>query len=176
MEYREDFITFTRGGFVEHAASRPEFCALQYYEVTVLKDLDNQRHHVPNGAIAQITVYEEPYVNYIVEAPLANPNDCEAATKVVGEMIERVQREYERYLVYHERPRAVMCDDAAIIRLPVAIFPNQDWLVNEEIPAAIRESLGRNEIEMREGRNVRVFTDLTRMPEYRHCHGEEVVE
>jgi moderate conductance mechanosensitive channel len=140
--------------------------------VTVLKDLDNQRHYVPNGSITLVTVYEEPFVNHIVEVPLADPGDCEKATAAVGAMIRRVQREYQRYLVYHEEPRAVMCDSAAIVRLPVAIFPTQDWLVNEEIPAAIRDALTQEEIAMREGRDVRVFMDLTRMPEYRTLNGE----
>lgn len=144
--------------------------------VTVLKDLDNQRHYVPNGSIALVTVYEEPFVNYVVEVPLADPADCEKATAAIAEMIHRVQREYERYLVYHDEPRAVMCDGAAIVRLPVAIFPTQEWLVNEEIPAAIGDTLNQKEISMREGRNVRMFTDLSRMPEYRVDNGEGVVE
>lgn len=143
--------------------------------VTVLKDLDNQRHYIPNGSIAQITVYEEPFVNYVVETPLANEEDCERAAEMLAQMTGRLQREYDRYLVYHDRPQAIMCEGAAIIRLPVAIFPTQDWLVNEEIPAAIRDTLTQAEIPLREGRDVRVFSDLSRMPEYRHLHEEEEV-
>lgn len=39
VEFKDDFITFTEGGFVEHARTRPAFCALQYYEVTMLRSL-----------------------------------------------------------------------------------------------------------------------------------------
>jgi small conductance mechanosensitive channel len=139
--------------------------------VTVLKDLDNQRHYLPNGGISQVTVYEEPFVNQVVEVPLADAGQCDDANRVVGETIDRMSREYERYLVYHEPPVSVMCDDGALVRLPVAIFPTQDWLVNEEIPASIKDALAGEEIALREGRSIRVYLDLTRMPEYRYADG-----
>ena len=58
------------------------------------------------------------------------------------------------------------------MRLPVAIFPTQDWLVNEEIPASIREALAAAGIPLREGRAIRVYMDLSRMPEYRYADDE----
>ncbi len=145
--------------------------------VTVLKDLDNQRHYLPNGGIAQVTVYEEPFVNHIVETPLANADDCERANRIIDDLIDRLQSEYEHYLVYHQAPHSVMCDDGALIRLPVAIFPTQDWLVNDEIPTSIKDALTTEEIPLREGRNIRVYMDLERMPEYRYSDesGGEVV-
>lgn len=39
VEYRETFITFSRGGFVQGAQSRPPFCARQYYDVGALRQL-----------------------------------------------------------------------------------------------------------------------------------------
>lgn len=141
--------------------------------VTVLRDLDNQRHFIPNGVIAQVTVFDEPFVNHIVEVPLDSPDDCESAVVALREMIRRMKREYERYLVYYTQPHAVMCNGASIVRLPVAIFPTQDWLVNEEIPAAVRDTLAQAEIPLREGRDVRVFMDLSRMPEYHHADEDD---
>jgi moderate conductance mechanosensitive channel len=144
--------------------------------VTVLKDLDNQRHFIPNGSIAQVTVYEEPFVNHVVEVPLADAQQCDGARELVAETIGRLQQEYQHYLVYHEPPVTIMCDDGGLIRVSVAIFPTQDWLVNEEIPASLTDALTAAEIPLREGRTVRVYLDLSRMPEYRHADGEgEVV-
>lgn len=140
--------------------------------VTVLKDLDNQRHYIPNGSISLVTVYEEPFTNHVVEVPLASPEDCEAANRVIDERIERVQRQYARYLVYHEAPESIMCDDGALVRVPVAIFPTQDWLVNDEIPASLKDALSEAGIAMPEGRDIRVYMDLSRMPEYRYSDGE----
>ncbi|MFW5866504.1 MAG: mechanosensitive ion channel family protein [Armatimonadota bacterium] len=138
--------------------------------VTVLKDLDNQRHFMPNGTIMQVTVYEEPFVNKLIEVPLANAEQCDAGNRVVAETISRLQEEYNRYLVYHEPPTSLMCDSAgALIRVPVATFPTQDWFATEEIPASLTDALAAAEIPLREGRTIRVYLDLSRMPEYHHA-------
>ncbi len=143
--------------------------------VTVLKDLDNQRHFLPNGSISQVTVYEEPFVNYIVEVPLERADDEHRAVDELAKIAKCLEREYERYLVYASRPEAVVADGCAVARLPVAVFPTQEWLVNEEIPAAIKDSFADAEIPIREGRSPRVYMDLTRMPEYRYTEeGGEV--
>ncbi len=136
--------------------------------VTVLKDLDNQRYFLPNGTIATVTVYEEPFVNYVVEVPLAGADDSERAVEVIAKIAEVLLREYEHYFVHHGEPRAVAADDTPLVRLPIAIFPTQDWLANEEIPASIKDALAAAEIPLREGRSIRIYMDLSRMPEYRY--------
>ncbi len=136
--------------------------------VTVLKDLDNQRHFIPNGTITAVTVYEEPFVNYIVEVPLASAEDSKRAVEAIATLAEAVRKEYERYLVYHEEPQPITVDDTAMVRLPVAIFPTQDWLANDEIPTSIKEAFAEAQIPIREGRNIRVYMDLSRMPEYHY--------
>ncbi|MGC9318935.1 MAG: mechanosensitive ion channel family protein [Armatimonadota bacterium] len=136
--------------------------------VTVLKDLDNQRHFLPNGSITQVTVYEEPFVNYVVEVPLASADDCERAVQELAKMARALKTEYERYLVHYDEPTSVIADGGAVVRLPVAVFPTQEWLVNEEIPTSINDTLAGAEIPLREGRSPRVYMDLTRMPQYRY--------
>ncbi len=139
--------------------------------VTVLKDLDNQRHYLPNGTISQVTVYEEPFVNHIVEVPLAGADDRDRAATALGQMLDALECEYEHYLVYHDQPQVAMADGGAVVRLPVAIFPTQEWLVNEEIPATIKDTLAQAEIPLREDRTIRSYMDLSRMPKYRHTDG-----
>jgi len=136
--------------------------------VTVLKDLDNQRHFVPNGTIAAVTVYEEPFVNYIVEVPLASTGDSARAVQAIAALARTMAAEYPRYLVHHGRPETAAADGTALVRLPVAVFPTQEWLANEEIPASIKDALAEAEIPLREGRDIRVYMDLARMPEYRY--------
>ncbi len=140
--------------------------------VTTLKDLDNQRHFIPNGIVTLVTVYEEPFINYVIEVPLADSGQCGPANDTIGQLIERLQEQYSRYLVHHEAPQSVLCDDGALVRLPVAVFPTQDWLANEEIPASIKDALAAEEIALREGRTIRVYMDLSRMPEYRYSDDE----
>jgi len=49
--------------------------------VTVLLDLDNQRHYLPNGGITTVTVYEEPFVNHVIEVPVATGTSMTWLTK-----------------------------------------------------------------------------------------------
>jgi len=142
--------------------------------VTVLRDLDNQRHYLPNGTIAAVTVYEEPFVNYVIEVPLADAEHGARAGQIITDVAAVLKRAYPRYLVYHGPAERAQADGGAAIRLPVAIFPTQEWLATEEIPAAIRDALAEAEIPLREGRAIRQYTDLSRMPEYRYS--EEVGE
>lgn len=136
--------------------------------VTVLRDLDNQRHYLPNGAIAVVTVYEQPFVNYIIETPLADSEHAARAAQIVTDLAAALKREYPRHLVYHGAIERARVDGHAVIRLPVAIFPTQEWLANEEIPAAIRDALVTAEIPLREGRAIRTYLDLTHMPQYHY--------
>lgn len=134
--------------------------------VTVLRDLDNQRHFLPNGTIAAVTVYAEPFVNYVIEVPVADAEHGARAGQVITDLAAVLRRQYSRHLVYHGAAESVRADGGAVVRLPVAIFPTQEWLANEEIPAAIRDALAEAEIPLREGRTIRTYVDLTRMPEY----------
>jgi len=134
---------------------------------TVLKDLDNQHHHIPNGTIAAVTVYEEPFVNFVVETPIADPGQSAAAVEVVDEIIRELRAEYEHYLVHASEAGSIQRDDGALIRVPVAIFPTQEWMANEEIPQRVREVFARREIALMEGRDIRAYVDLERMPEYK---------
>ncbi|MGD9496795.1 MAG: mechanosensitive ion channel family protein [Armatimonadota bacterium] len=142
--------------------------------VTVLKDLDNRRHFLPNGTISAITVYDEPFVNYIVELPLARREDADRAVEVIRERARVLAAQYRRYLVHHGVPHAAPADAAAVVRLPIAVLPTQEWLANDEIPASLKEALAEAEIALREGRVPRTYTDLSRMPEYRY--GDETDE
>ena len=142
---------------------------------TVLKDLNNQRHYIPNGTVALVTVYDDPFTNHVIEVPLADGAQCQEATRVIARVAEQMQQEYSRYIIYYEAPEPIRCDEDTRVRLPVAIFPSQEWLATDEIPATIKDALAAAEIPLREGRTIRAYTDLSRMPEYRYADGEEEV-
>jgi hypothetical protein len=136
--------------------------------VTVLKDLDNQRHYIPNGTVDMITVYEEPFVNFVIETPIADSGRTGDAMAAINQVAIQARAQYAHHLTYAEHANSVQGDGGALIRLPVAVFPTQEWVANEEIPQRIREALAASEVAMTEGRNIRTYADLSRMPEYRH--------
>ena len=134
--------------------------------VTVLLDLDNQRHYLPNGGISTVTVYEEPFVNHIIETPIADGANPEKLAAMIDQLVCELQEQYPHYLVYHGDAFVVASDDGPLVRISAAGFPTQDWIVTEELPMSIRELLRREGIALQEGRDVRTYMDLSRMPIY----------
>ncbi len=133
--------------------------------VTVLKDLDNQLHYIPNGTITIVTVYEEHFVNYIVEVPMGSAEDAEKASGVIQAVIDDMLEDFPRHLPLAGPAGAeVAPGGSACVRMPVAIFPTQDWLATEELPIRVKNALARAEILMPEGRTIRTYPDLSRMP------------
>ncbi len=133
--------------------------------VTVLKDLDNQLHYIPNGTITIVTVYEEHFVNYIVEVPMGSAEDAEKASGVIQAVIDDMLEDFPRHLPMAGPAEAeVAPGGSACVRMPVAIFPTQDWLATEELPIRVKNALARAEIVMPEGRTTRTYPDLSRMP------------
>jgi len=134
--------------------------------VTVLLDLDNQRHYLPNGGISTVTVYEEPFVNHIIETPIADGANADKLAAMIDQLAAELQEQYPHYLVYHGPAFVVPSDDGPLVRISAAGFPTQDWIVTEELPMSIRELLRRESIVLQEGRDVRTYMDLSRMPIY----------
>ncbi len=133
--------------------------------VTVLKDLDNQLHYIPNGTIAIVTVYEEHFVNYVVEVPMPSAEDAEKASGVIQAVIDDMLEDFPRHLPLAGPAGAeVASGGSACVRMPVAVFPTQDWLAAEELPIRVKNALARAEIVMPEGRTIRTYPDLSRMP------------
>lgn len=132
--------------------------------VTVLRDLDNQLHHIPNGTIATVTVYEEPYVNYIAEVPLASPQDAEQVRGALEELSAELRAEYPLHITGIE-PVQVDKDQRGITlaRLPLTVFPTQDWIATEHLVARIQLLLSELEIQLPTGLNVRVYPDIRKL-------------
>ena len=53
---------------------------------------------------------------------------------------------------------------SASVRVPLAVFPTQTWLVTEEFPARTKPALAAADITMPEGRTLHTFADLSEMP------------
>jgi small-conductance mechanosensitive channel len=133
--------------------------------VTVLKTPDNQYHYIPNGSIAAVTVYAEQHVSYIAEIPLAVAGDGAKAVEVVQQVVDDMLELYPAHL-----PKAgpaylqISSSSSASVRVPLAVFPTQTWLVTEEFPARTKPALAAADITMPEGRTLHTFADLSEMP------------
>ncbi len=133
--------------------------------VTVLKDLDNQLHYLPNGTISTITVYEEPFVNYLVEIPVASEDDANRVMEQMERVMEDMEDEFPQHLPLAGPVRVDTTESGQkVVRIPVGVFPTQDWLANDAVPARANQVLQELEITVPPGRQVRTYADLSRMP------------
>ncbi len=132
--------------------------------VTVLRDLDNQLHHIPNGTITKVTVYEEPYVNYVAEVALATPKDANKVRGAIEELSAELRAEYPLHITGIE-PVHIDQDQRGItlVRLPLTIFPTQDWIATEHLVARIQLLLAELSIEVPTGLPVRVYPDIRQL-------------
>ena len=141
--------------------------------VTILRDFDNQHHHIPNGTIGAVTVYEQPYVSFVVETPLADHQQAAPAAQAIRELAHELRAEYPHHLVHAGQLTTVEHDTGALVRLPLAVFPTQEWFCNEEVPQRINEALAARQIALPEGRKIRTYNDLSQMPEYKEKETED---
>ena len=132
---------------------------------TVLRDLDNQMHHIPNGSITACTVYEQHFVNYSLRVPIAKPEDAPRAAQLIQQMAETTKKQFPRYLLMVSPATADVADDGiSVVSLPFAVLPTQDWMADTELPNRAKVILASHEIAMPEGMAPQSISDLSNMP------------
>jgi len=132
------------------------------FRTTVLRDLDNQFHHIPNGSITAVTVYEEPYINYVLEIPLADAAEAERVRVGLDDLSAEMTEKYPLHIT--EMGPAVVDqsrDYPNLVRLPVAVFPTQDWIATEELATRAQIMLDEMDIAVAEKLKMRVYADIS---------------
>ncbi len=132
------------------------------FRTTVLRDLDNQFHHIPNGSITAVTVYEEPYINYVLEIPLADAAEAERVRAGLDDLSAEMTEKYPLHItevasavVDHSR------DYPNLVRLPVAVFPTQEWIAIEELATRAQIMLDEMGIAVAEKLKMRIYADIS---------------
>jgi small conductance mechanosensitive channel len=128
---------------------------------TILESPDARVHYIPNGAIVQVTVFEHPRVQYLIDVPLAEAADADRAAQVLAEMASELVEAFpirltEMSLVDSRETSG----ELGLVRLQASALPDQDWLMTEEIPARISSLLKKLEIAVPEGRTPRAFVSF----------------
>ncbi len=132
------------------------------FRTTVLRDLDNQFHHIPNGSITAVTVYEEPYINYVLEIPLADAAEAERVRAGLDNLSAEMTEKYPLHIT--DMGPAVVAqsrDYPNLVRLPLAVFPTQDWIATEELATRAQIMLDEMDIAVAEKLKMRVYADIS---------------
>jgi moderate conductance mechanosensitive channel len=152
------------GDYVELAGKfgRVEVVGLR---TTVLRTLDNQLHHVPNGAITTCTVYDRPAVAYTLRVPVQDPAQVERAAELLAGMIASAREQFPLVLLEVGECQAHRSEEGvSAVTVAVSVPPTQDWMAKEELPNRARVVLVASEIALPEGLAPGAALDLSRMP------------
>ena len=136
--------------------------------VTRLRDFQDKLYFVPNGTITMVTTYDEPSTGYVLQAPIEKADQAEEALEAVKALAVDVRSEYPELVEYVGEPEVVTGESGLTsVKVRLGIVPTQEWIVNTEIPARVKQLLTAREITMPEGRLAACYLDispLARMP------------
>ena len=130
--------------------------------VTRVRDIQDKLYFIPNGTITMVTTYDDPSVDYVIQVPIDDPAQAEAATAAVLDVMRDVTKEFPEYIGEAAEPTVTVSDSGATsVRLKVGIVPTQDWIVTAEIPGRIKQILAAREIATPAARPPMSYLDIS---------------
>ena len=132
--------------------------------VTVLRDLQGQLHHIPNGTVGTVIVYEEPRVQWGLDLPVP-AEALEAAQEALIAILDDLRQEFPRQLLGWDEPRVLQLQAGlAGLQAVVDVFPEQQWVLEGELAPRWLRQLTDAGIVLPEGVLPRVYPALRAEP------------
>lgn len=126
--------------------------------VTVLRDMSNQLQYIPNGSITGVTVYAEPKMDYALDFELPREADTKAAATALGGLLADMKTEFAPYLIDCSGVETrSLAGGLSALAARVSVFPHQEWLATEELPARLLRRLKVAGLELPEDAKARVY-------------------
>jgi len=142
----------TAFGKVEHVGLR----------VTRLRDLQDKLYFIPNGTITMVTTYDDATQDYMLQAPFADENQSQAALGASEQLAAALREEFPELVKAVAEPKVVMTDSSLYsVKMRLSIVPTQEWVVNEEVPARVKQLFAAAEVTVPEGRAARCYLDIS---------------
>jgi len=120
--------------------------------VTRLRDAQDRLHFIPNGTISMVTTYEDPFTDYVLQAPIQERERAGDALEAVQALAADLHSEFPELIGYTDEPEAVASEGGlTLIKMRFGVAPTQDWLAAGEVPARVTQLLSMREIASPEG-------------------------
>ncbi|MBC7287780.1 MAG: mechanosensitive ion channel family protein [Armatimonadetes bacterium] len=124
--------------------------------VTMVRALDDRVHFIPNGTVAQVTVYDDPWLSHIADVPIADPAQGKQASELLTRVVQELEQHYPARFRSGGATEVISDGIGAIVRVWFAVLPKQDWLTGDEVVKRIVSAFSRAGIALDEGRTPRV--------------------
>jgi len=119
---------------------------------TVLRDLDGNVHHVPNGQIRVASNMTSAFARYVADIAVSYDADIDMAMEVITDTATTMAEEPRWADVFLEEPEMLgvneLGDSAVKIRLLLTVATEQRWAVKREFLKRVKINLDRAGIEI----------------------------
>ena len=119
---------------------------------TVLRDLDGNVHHVPNGAITVASNYTQEYSQVVVDVAIAYDQDIDEAIAVIGDEAGQFAADPEWEASFMDAPQLLGVDalgeSSVKVRVLLRVDPDARWTSRREFLRRIKIRLDREGIEI----------------------------
>lgn len=160
----QDFIKDVIGGFfilVEDQYSVGDVIAVEgvsgaveaiTLRTTVLRDLDGNRHHVPNGHGGVTTNLTTEFTRVVIDVPVSYDTDLDTAIDVIGDVAIAMSEDESWQGSFLEEPVMLgvqKLDGSSVnLRLLVTTVGDDQWAVRRELLKRIKQRLDSESIEI----------------------------
>jgi small conductance mechanosensitive channel len=109
---------------------------------TVLRDLDGNVHHVPNGQVIVATNYTQEYAQIVVDLGISYDADVDEVIDVVTDEAMRFYEDPEWEETFLAPPETLgvqdFADSAVLVRLTLRVRPSDRWIARREFLRRIK--------------------------------------
>lgn len=119
---------------------------------TVLRDLDGNRHHVPNGQVVVASNMTSGFSRVVVDVPVSYDTDLDAAMDIILAEADAMASAEEYQGMFLEEPAMLGVDELAgssvVIRILLTTTSEDRWTVKRTFLRLVKQRLDREGIEI----------------------------
>lgn len=118
--------------------------------MTRLRTYQGQTVVIPNRNIATVSNYIHGGQHACIDIPVAAPEVAERARPVVRHVAEQCRSQFEGIILQAPQVDASikLADGEHVVRLHLWIWPNQTWIIDQQISPRLREALSQNNLNV----------------------------
>lgn len=112
---------------------------------TVLRDLDGNVHHVPNGAITVASNYTQEYSQVVVDVDIGYDQDIDTAIAVIVDELEQFAADPEWAGLFMDAPQLLgveaLGESSVKLRVLLRVNPSARWTSRRELLRRVKNRL-----------------------------------
>jgi small conductance mechanosensitive channel len=119
---------------------------------TVLRDINGNAHHVPNGQITVASNMTPDYARVVADIGVSYDTDVDRAIEVIGDEMHLLANDPEWSASFLKQPEMLgvnkLDESAVVIRVLATVIPELRWMVKREFLRRIKNRLDAEDIEI----------------------------